>query len=326
MSLASAEVRDLYEIDIPGQSADLALIEFAEQTDQTLIFSFVDTKDVEVTSVSGLLSTRDALTRMLRTTGLSFSITEDGVYTIKTLGEGENMKIKSKVGLIGAFAAAFTASAAAQGQDASANTIEEVVVTGSNIQRSGFAAVSPVQVVNREDMLAEGAKTITDFAINLPVNVGSEFQTESGALIGTAQFNLRGLGLGSTLTLINGRRGGVSAVADGGGNQFFDINQLPMSMIERVDFLTDGASAVYGSQAVAGVANIVTRKNFEGFEFTMDAQNSDGPGIDQKQVGFAFGSSGDGPTKVNVYGGYTTRNRADRSDFDFINFLSRTKK
>lgn len=319
MSLASAEVRDLYEIDIPGQSADLALIEFAEQTDQTLIFSFVDTKDVEVTSVSGLLSTRDALTRMLRTTGLSFSITEDGVYTIKTLGEGENMKIKSKVGLIGAFAAAFTASAAAQGQDASANTIEEVVVTGSNIQRTGFAAVSPVQVVNREDMLAEGAKTITDFAINLPVNVGSEFQTESGALIGTAQFNLRGLGLGSTLTLINGRRGGVSAVADGGGNQFFDINQLPMSMIERVDFLTDGASAVYGSQAVAGVANIVTRKNFEGFEFTMDAQNSDGPGIDQKQVGFAFGSSGDGPTKVNVYGGYTTRNRADRSDFDFIN-------
>jgi iron complex outermembrane receptor protein len=316
---ASAETSDLYEIDIPAQSADLALIEFAEQTDQTLIFSFVDTKDVKVTSVSGLLSARDALTRMLTTTGLSFSITEDGVYTIKTLVEGENMKIKSKVGLIGALAAAFTASAAVQGQDASANTIEEVVVTGSNIQRSGFAAVSPVQVVNREDMLSEGAKTITDFAINLPVNVGSEFQTESGALIGTAQFNLRGLGLGSTLTLINGRRGGVSAVADGGGNQFFDINQLPMSMIERVDFLTDGASAVYGSQAVAGVANIVTRKNFEGFEFTMDAQNSDGPGIDQQQVGFAFGSSGDGPTKVNVYGGYTKRNRADRSDFDFIN-------
>ena len=125
--MASAALRDLYEIDIPAQSADLALIEFAEQTDQTLIFSFVDTKDVEVTSVSGLLSTRDALTRMLTTTGLSFSITEDGVYTIKTLVEGENMKIKSKVGLIGALAAAFTASAAVQGQDTSANTIEEVL-------------------------------------------------------------------------------------------------------------------------------------------------------------------------------------------------------
>ena len=106
------------------------------------------------------------------------------------------------------------------GQESTNNDVEEIVVTGSNIQRSGYTAISPVQVKNRDEMLAEGAKTITDFAINLPVNIGSEFQTESGDLIGTAQFNLRGLGLGSTLTLINGRRGGISTVADGGGNQF----------------------------------------------------------------------------------------------------------
>jgi len=224
-----------------------------------------------------------------------------------------------KFKLLGMLALSFFISFNINAQEASNSDIEEVVVTGSNIQRSGYTAISPVQVKNRDEMLAEGAKTITDFAINLPVNVGSEFQTESGDLIGTAQFNLRGLGLGSTLTLINGRRGGISTVADGGGNQFFDINQLPMSMIERVEFLTDGASAVYGSQAVAGVANIITRKNFEGLEFTVDGQSSDGPGIDQHQIGFAFGSSAEGPTKVNIYGGYTKSNRADRSDFDFIN-------
>ena len=224
-----------------------------------------------------------------------------------------------KFKLLGMLALSFFISFNINAQEASNSDIEEVVVTGSNIQRSGYTAISPVQVKNRDEMLAEGAKTITDFAINLPVNVGSEFQTESGDLIGTAQFNLRGLGLGSTLTLINGRRGGISTVADGGGNQFFDINQLPMSMIERVEFLTDGASAVYGSQAVAGVANIITRKNFEGIEFTVDGQSSDGPGIDQHQIGFAFGSSAEGPTKVNIYGGYTKSNRADRSDFDFIN-------
>ena len=67
------------------------------------------------------------------------------------------------------------------------DSIEEIVVTGSNIQRTGYSAISPVQVKNRDEMLAEGAKTITDFAINLPVNIGSEFQTESGDLIGTAQ-------------------------------------------------------------------------------------------------------------------------------------------
>ena len=224
---------------------------------------------------------------------------------------------KNILGLV--FVLPFFLSINTNGQESTNNDVEEVVVTGSNIQRSGYTAISPVQVKNRDEMLAEGAKTITDFAINLPVNIGSEFQTESGDLIGTAQFNLRGLGLGSTLTLINGRRGGISTVADGGGNQFFDINQLPMSMIEKVEFLTDGASAVYGSQAVAGVANIITRSNFEGMEFTIDGQSSDGPGIDQTQIGFAFGSSAEGPTKVNIYGGYTKRNRADRSDFDFIN-------
>jgi len=224
-----------------------------------------------------------------------------------------------KKSIIGLLVLPFMLSLNISGQDSSNNEIEEIVVTGSNIQRTGYTAISPVQVKNRDEMLAEGAKTITDFAINLPVNIGSEFQTESGDLIGTAQFNLRGLGLGSTLTLINGRRGGISTVADGGGNQFFDINQLPMSMIERVEFLTDGASAVYGSQAVAGVANIITRSNFEGLEFTIDSQSSDGPGIDQHQIGFAFGSSANGPTKVNIFGGYTKRNRADRSDFDFIN-------
>jgi iron complex outermembrane receptor protein len=197
--------------------------------------------------------------------------------------------------------------------------VERIVVTGSNIPRAGYESTSPVQVFDRESMLGDGAKTMTDVAIKLPINVGSEFQNESGGLVGTSQFNLRGLGLGSTLTLINGRRGGQSAVADGGGNQFFDINQLPMSMIERVEFLTDGASAVYGSQAVAGVANIITRSNFEGFEITLGGQTSPSPDVDKKEIGFAFGSSEDGNTKVNIYGGFSQSNRADRTDFDFIN-------
>ena len=317
---ASEKVNEsVIDFDLPQQALSSALIEFAEQADLTLIFPDQLVRGKRSKAVSGFSTPRKAINEMLVGTGLEPDFSRHNFHTIKILREGEGMKSKNKIGLFGAFAAAFAGSAMVHGQEKSGASIDEILVTGSNIQRSGFEAISPVQVMNRDEMLAEGAKTITDFAINLPVNVGSEFQTESGTLIGTAQFNLRGLGLGSTLTLINGRRGGISAVADGGGNQFFDINQLPMSMIERVDFLTDGASAVYGSQAVAGVANIVTRTNFEGFELTLDTQSSGGPGIDQHQIGFAFGSSGDSATKVNVYGGYTTRNRADRSDFDFIN-------
>ena len=317
---ASERVNEsVIDFDLPQQALSSALIEFAEQADLTLIFPDQLVRGKRSKAVSGFSTPRKAINEMLVGTGLEPDFSRHNFHTIKILREGEGMKSKNKIGLFGAFAAAFAGSAMVHGQEKSGASIDEILVTGSNIQRSGFEAISPVQVMKRDEMLAEGAKTITDFAINLPVNVGSEFQTESGTLIGTAQFNLRGLGLGSTLTLINGRRGGISAVADGGGNQFFDINQLPMSMIERVDFLTDGASAVYGSQAVAGVANIVTRTNFEGFELTLDTQSSGGPGIDQHQIGFAFGSSGDSATKVNVYGGYTTRNRADRSDFDFIN-------
>jgi iron complex outermembrane receptor protein len=319
LSASDSVNESIVDFNIPPQALSSALIEFAEQANLTLIFPDQLVQGKLSKAVSGLSMPRTAISQILVGTGLAPDFSRHNFYTIKILREGEGMKSKNKIGLVGAFAAAVAGSTMVHGQEKKGISIDEVIVTGSNVQRSGFEAISPVQVMNREQMLAEGAKTITDFAINLPANIGSEFQSESGSLIGTAQFNLRGLGLGSTLTLINGRRGGVSAVADGGGNQFFDINQLPVSMIERVDFLTDGASAVYGSQAVAGVANIVTRKNFEGFEFTVDTQSSGGPGIDQHQIGFAFGSSGDSATKVNIYGGYTTRNRADRSDFDFIN-------
>ncbi len=114
----------------------------------------------------------------------------------------------------------------------------------------------------REELATSAPDTFNDIAKNLTVAGGAEFQNETGNLIGMSQLNLRGLELGSSLVLINGRRGGISTIADGGGNQFFDINQLPLAMVERIDVLTDGASATYGSQAVAGVANIITRKGF----------------------------------------------------------------
>ncbi len=193
--------------------------------------------------------------------------------------------------------------------------VEKIVVTGSLIRGSaGYEENSPIQMVGREDFEMFAADTITDIAKNLTVSGGAEFQNESGTLIGTSQFNIRGLGLGSSLTLINGRRGGVSAVADGGGNQFFDINQLPLAMIKRIDILTDGASATYGSQAVAGVANIITRKGFEGFEIDVKYQESSN---DALTFNLATGAKSDKAT-FNVYATYRTNERNDRDDFGWL--------
>ena len=183
---ASERVNEsVIDFHIPQQALSSALIEFAEQADLTLIFPDQLVQGKWSKSVSGLSTPRRAINEMLVGTGLEPDFSRHNFHTIKILREGEGMKSKNKIGLFGAFAAAFAGSTMVHGQEKSGASIDEILVTGSNIQRSGFEAISPVQVMNRDEMLAEGAKTITDFAINLPVNVGSEFQTESGTLIGT---------------------------------------------------------------------------------------------------------------------------------------------
>jgi iron complex outermembrane receptor protein len=190
----------------------------------------------------------------------------------------------------------------------------EVIVTGSYIRRDSFDNATPITVVDREAIVNEGASTILDVARYLPVNTGSILYQEAGNLVGTSQFNLRGLGLGSTLTLINGRRAGKSAIADDGGNQFFDINQLPLSMIERMDVQTDGASAIYGSDAVGGVVNIITRKGMEGFEASVKANS----GVsDSGSVSVAMGAKNDTMT-VNLYATYFHQDWAYHDDMPWI--------
>ncbi len=145
-------------------------------------------------------------------------------------------------------------------------SIEEVIVTGSHIRRTEFEGRAPIQIVDAGDIELTGAAQPVEILKELTVNSGSQFYNETNDRAGVSQFNIRNLGLGSTLTLLNGKRAGIAPVADASGTDFVDINQFPLAMIERIEVLTDGASATYGSQAVAGVANIITRKGFEGFE------------------------------------------------------------
>ena len=100
--------------------------------------------------------------------------------------------------------------------------LEEVVVTGSLLKRSQYAQTSPLQILDRDDFATFAPNTVNGIAKNLTISGGADFQNETGNLIGMSQLNIRCLGLGSSLVLINGRRGGVSTTADGGGNQFFD--------------------------------------------------------------------------------------------------------
>jgi iron complex outermembrane recepter protein len=153
--------------------------------------------------------------------------------------------------------------------------VEEVVVTGSYFRGSPLDAPSPVQVVDRSSIEAQGAAVIWDVIKNLEVNSGSISNPGSGdntQVSGSANVNLRNLGENSTLTLINGKRMVPAAVTTRSGGEFVDLNSIPLVMTDRVEVLTDGGSALYGADAVAGVVNIIMRDDFQGFELYGDIQ------------------------------------------------------
>ncbi len=166
-----------------------------------------------------------------------------------------------------------------QAQQSQETEVEEVVVTGSYLRGSPLDAPSPVQVVDRQSIEAQGAAQIWDVIKNLEVNSGSVSNEGSdtgtasmGTLSGMANVNLRNLGENSTLTLINGKRQVPAATATPTGGEFVDVNSIPLVMVERLEVLTDGGSALYGSDAVAGVVNVIMRTQFEGLELYGDIQ------------------------------------------------------
>jgi len=148
--------------------------------------------------------------------------------------------------------------------------LEEITVTGSYIKGSSTTGALPVVVVGRNEIEALGSPTTADIVNNLTINTGSE--NRSNALggqnrnTGTANINLRGLGLDKTLILFNGKRQTIHSTSAGSGASFVDINLIPSIALDRMEILKDGAAATYGSDAVAGVVNFITRTDFQGFE------------------------------------------------------------
>lgn len=177
-------------------------------------------------------------------------------------------------------AAAQTAPVSTEpGQEAAAQ-VDDIVVTGSLIRQA--SQPSPTDVVNLDQVEQRGISNASELVKLLPSNSGSEAQVDGlnqPLTSGTAQFNLRNLGLGSTLVLLNGRRQTLSAAAAGDGSTFVDINSLaPLIAMRRIEVVKDGGAATYGSDAVAGVVNFITRTSVDRPEMsakylTMDGSN-----------------------------------------------------
>ncbi|GAA0853008.1 TonB-dependent receptor domain-containing protein [Aliiglaciecola litoralis] len=205
----------------------------------------------------------------------------------------------------------------AQEQQAN-DDVELIMVTGSFVRRSeNFESPSPLAVVDSVAIDAIGAKNIGDITQTLTINTGAENTPDAftqNATAGTSNINLRGLGVASTLVLLNNKRQVVNAQPNNGGVNFVDTSSLvPMIAIGRMEVVKDGASALYGSDAVAGVVNFITKRNYEGAQVSLDYQDGAHGNNKEYVVQGLWGAAGDDGSVMAAIS-YTNRSPMFTSD------------
>jgi len=261
---AVAQPSDVRSFDIPPQPLSSALIEFSRQSDQMIVVAPELTKNKRSQALKGRMPNNEAIARLLAGSRLRASPNPQGGYVVSTVGNGSTA------------ASAVTdpqtqgsSEGYAPGEGVAANGAGQIVVTGTRIR--GGRAASPVITIGANEIREEGFTDLGEVVRSIPQNFsggqnpGVSTGNISGAglanqnLTGGSALNLRGLGPDATLTLLNGRR-----LAYGGFVQSVDISAIPLEAVDRIEIVPDGASAIYGSDAVGGVANVILKRDFQG--------------------------------------------------------------
>ena len=217
---------------------------------------------------------------------------------------------------------AFSEEAAAEEE------IERIAVTGSRIKKAEFSNAAPIHVIQADDALKAGMRTVSDLLQNTSMANGQQFDSSfnsnagnsnasepppSGG-VGSSNVGLRGLGAERTLILINSRRLGASGVR--GAPSQPDLSLIPVNMVDRIEVITEGASSIYGADAVAGVINIILKDSYDGFEVSGSVSNTAEGGGAEKDFSFITGFEGD-KAKFALSASYYDRTRVavgDRTD------------
>ena len=197
----------------------------------------------------------------------------------------------------------------------SVEEVERISVTGSRINRTDIETVSPVTVISSDFIADSGYTSVQEILAMQPAAAGMSLgSTSNNGSGGSATVNLRGMGVQRTLVLLNGRR----MVSSGtGADSSVDLNTIPVAMIKTIEILKDGASAVYGSDAIAGVVNIITKTDFQGTEVTVDGSITDKGDGESGGISILHGSDVAGGNLV-VGLQYSNRGEIMQSDRDFV--------
>ncbi|WP_201463320.1 TonB-dependent receptor [Brevundimonas aurantiaca] len=240
-----AQAQTAREFNISGGSLDVALIAYARQADVQMLYTADLVAGLRTPGLSGRHEPDAALDRLLAGSGVVWSRSRPGVIVLRRAGSQ-------------------------QAAMADATQIDDIIVTGSLLRGPGESP-SPVTVISRGDLDARGAGSIADVLTTLPQSYAGSATPGTLLTLNDTQgsnsslstgVNLRGLGEDSTLVLVNGRR----IAGTGSRGEFADLSAIPGAALERVDVLLDGASALYGSDAVGGVVNVILRRSFDGQE------------------------------------------------------------
>ncbi|SIR20373.1 TonB-dependent Receptor Plug Domain [Shewanella morhuae] len=192
--------------------------------------------------------------------------------------------------------------------------VERIEVTGSRIQRQDMETASPVTVIDAAAIKAEGFTSVDQMLqVQTSMAGAAVGSTTNNGSDGVAQVDLRGMGAQRTLVLLNGRR---MVNSGSGADSSVDLNSIPVAMIARVEILKDGASAVYGSDAIAGVVNIITKKDFEGFQLDFNGSGTDKGDGENGDVSALYGFNTDGGN-YTFGAAYADRRGVIQSDRDW---------
>ncbi|MBS0416913.1 MAG: TonB-dependent receptor [Proteobacteria bacterium] len=333
---AMACAAQVYKFDIRATNLSAALRQFASQTGLQVAYFTKVGGDRPTRPVSGAHTADEALRIILDSSGLTFERIDDTTIAIRatapaTSAEKPAAMPPSLYGVrvastgevpaepVGTATVVDTSSTDA----ARAPILDEVVITGSNI-RGVQNDTAPLMTFDRSYIERSGYTNLMQLVESLPINFnggasgssesapfGNSYNYGQNLTRGTG-FNLHGLGSTATLTLINGHR-----VAPSAQGQFVDMSTIPLSAVERIEILTDGASAIYGADAVAGVVNIILRKNFQGAETGVEYGTATDGTVDEQRATQTLGTSWNSGNVLWV-GEFYHRDPLNTQDRDYI--------
>lgn len=304
-SAFASESQSKVEIKLDAQKVGTALLKLSKQSGYQIVLADGVSRDIDVPALSGEYRLSDALNGILKGTGLTYEYMSEDMVMIRAEDPAEAEQAKEK------------------------EVVEEMVVTGSRLRN--VSPTQPTTVITMDQIKAQGINSVEDIVRSLPQNYANVTLTSaidnssSVGTLGNAAANLRGLGSDGTLVLVNGRRVAGSTVFSG---STVNLNTIPFAAIERVEVVTDGASAIYGADAVAGVINFILRKGYDAEETTSVRYESARNGGDkmrfEQSLGFSWGSGNMSGTMsyeeikpvVNSKVGWTTMDQRYRGGID----------